>query len=185
MEWIKVWTKQHQSVYETILREGRYIAKREYIVMDLQEHAELVLQAYDWLAAHGPDIQNKPEDVAYPVWVSFTNEATMLKSAGTVILELEIDPGIITPVNIAKWGMILNYSYIPKDEADSRRHQTMLRDYGVSDAKAMLTQFYPDIKREIIGSWQRLFEESVSVGSDAKYGNIWEIRKEWITNMIP
>ncbi|MBR0332133.1 MAG: DUF3841 domain-containing protein, partial [Alistipes sp.] len=40
-------------------------------------------------------------------------------------------------VNIAKWGAMLNYSYLPADEADHKRHQKLLRDYGVSDVKAL------------------------------------------------
>ena len=62
MDTIFVWTKQHQSVYEELERTGRYTAKQEYIRMDLEEHADLVLSAYDWLVAHGPDAANRTED---------------------------------------------------------------------------------------------------------------------------
>ena len=75
---IKVWTRQHKSVLDKVMNNGRYIAKRDYIYMDLQEHAKLVLEVYDWLVQHSPDRANKPEDVEYPVWVSFDEEATML-----------------------------------------------------------------------------------------------------------
>ena len=78
----------------------------------------------------------------------------------------------------------MNYSYIPADEADARRHRQLLRDYGTNDAKAYMTQFYPDIKREIVASWPRLFDESVKLGNDLKYGTIWELRKEWIDKVI-
>ena len=118
------------------------------------------------------------------MWVSFTSEAVMLPSPGAVILELTLDPACITSVNIEKWGSILNYSYIPKDEADARRHQDMMEQYGVSDAKAYMSRFYPHLKREIIASWDRLFDDSVILGNDSKYGNIWEIRKEWVTQVI-
>lgn len=71
---ITVWTKQHENVLKELETTGRYIAKREYIRMDLKEQAPVVLEAYDWLVKHGPDRENKPADVEYPVWVSFTNE---------------------------------------------------------------------------------------------------------------
>ena len=184
MERIKVWTRQHRSVLETLQREGRYCAKREFIRMDLQEHADLVLQTYDWLVRNCPDAKNRPADVEYPVWVSFRQDATMMADENTVILELSLDPASITHINIAKWGAILNYSYIPADEADKRRHQKLLRDYGVSDAKAFMTQFYPEIKREIIASWSRLFDDSVQLGNDLCYGTIWEVKQEWVTAVI-
>ena len=112
---IKVWTRQHRSVLETLQREGRYRARREFIRMDLQEHAELVLEVYDWLVRNCPDAANRPADVEYPVWVSFRQDATMLPDENTVILELELEEKQITRVNIAKWGAMLNYSYLPAD----------------------------------------------------------------------
>ena len=181
MSRIKVWTRQHRSVLETLEQEGIYRAKREFIRMDLQEHADLVLETYDWLVKHGPDAHNRPQGVEYPVWVSFRRDATMLPDENTVILELELEDAQITRVNIAKWGTILNYSYIPADEHDALRHKKLLRDYGVNDAKAFMTQFYPDIKREILASWQRLFDDSVQLGNDLCYGTIWEVKKQWIT----
>ena len=104
----------------------------------------------------------------------------MLPSPGTAILELRLPRERITSINIEKWGAMLNYSYIPQDPQDARRHRQLLEDYGVSDAKAYLTQFYPQIKREITASWDRLFDETIILGSEAAYGTIWEVRKEWI-----
>lgn len=184
MNTIKVWTKQHENVLNELEARGRYTAKREYIVKDLGEHAGLVLEAYDWLVAHVPNASQKPSDSDYPVWVSLKNEATMLPSAGCVILELTLDPSLIAMVNIMKWGAILDYSYIPADKEDAARHRKLLEDYRVSDTKAYMSQFYPDIKREIRESWDRLFDDSVDPGNRDCYGNIWEIRKEWVTQVI-
>lgn len=47
--------KAEKSVLEELRKTGRYTAKRKYIEMDLTEHAALVLEAYDWLVANGPD----------------------------------------------------------------------------------------------------------------------------------
>ena len=184
MNAIHVWTKQHSSVWDTLEKTGRYTARREFIRKDLHEHAGLVLEVYDWLVGHGPDRMNRPPDADYPVWVSFARETTMLPSPGTVILELALDPARITPIHIGKWGTMLNYSYIPADQADAKRHEKLLKDYGVSDAKAYMSQFYPQIKREIIQSWERLFDSAITLGSNETYGTIWEIRKEWVIQTI-
>lgn len=184
MDKITVWTKQHKSVAEELEASGRYVAKKENISKDLDEHAHLVLEVYDWLVKHSPDASHKPKDAQYPIWVSFAHEATMLLSEDAVILELAIDPTMVTMVNINKWGTILNYSYIPADEQDAREHRQMLAQYGVSDAKAYMSQFYPQIKRKITDSWSRLFDDSVLLGSKQCYGNIWEIKKEWVIKII-
>lgn len=185
MDKITIWTKQNENVIKEIERTGRYTAKKEYILKDLDRHAYLVLEVYDWLVKNTPNTLQKPYDAEYPIWVSLKKEATMLPSAGTVILELKLDPSLITMINIEKWGIILNYSYIPKDKQDAESHQQLLEQYGVSsDAKAYMSQFYPQIKRKIINSWNRLFDDSIIVGNDERYGNIWEVRKEWITQII-
>ena len=160
MEKITVWTKQHKAVLETLEREGRYVAKRQFVEYENEDCAPLVLEVYDWLVKNGPNASQKPQDADYPVWVSFS------------------------PIHVAKWGMILNYSYIPKDIEDAKRHQKLLQDYHTSDTQAYMSRFYPEIKREIIASWDRLFDDSIEVNSNQKYGTIWEIRKEWITNVI-
>lgn len=185
MEKIIVWSKQHKSVWEELKRTGRYTAKRGYIKKDLEEHADLVLEVYDWYVKKVSKKYPKPEDAEYPVWVSMIHEATMLPSEGTVILELEIDKEDIMPVNISKWGTILNYSYLAKDEKDSIRHKELLKAYRTTDAKAYMTQFYPEIKNEIIKSWDLLFDDSILINkNNEKYGTIWEVRKEWIKNVI-
>lgn len=184
MEKVTVWTKQNENVLKVLERDGRYTAKKEYIEKDMGEHAYLVLEAYDWLVKHTPAAAERPADAEYPVWVSPKKEATMLPSAGCVILELSLDPSMITMVNIMKWGSILDYSYIPANKEDAARHRKLLEEYRVSDSKAYMSQFYPQIKREIIESWPRLFDEAVDPGNSDCYGNIWEIRKEWITQII-
>ena len=127
---ITVWSKQHENVWKVLQETGRYTVKREYIIKDLKEHSELVLDTYEWLVKNGPDYGNKPADVEFPVWVSFRQDATMLPEKGRVILELEIEESLITRVNFTKWGMILNYSYIPADKADEKRHKELLEAYG-------------------------------------------------------
>ena len=184
MKQITVWTKQHRSVLEQLEKTGRYIARREYIEIENQECAPLVLEVYDWLVQHSPNVGQKPKDVDYPVWVSFAQDTTYLPQEQTVTLKLCIDLALIAPVHIAKWGTILNYSYIPLNEQDARRHQQLLESYRVSDTQAYMSRFYPQIKREIIDSWDRLFDDSVHLNSDQRYGIIWEIKKEWVSAVL-
>ena len=181
---IKVWTKQHESIIKTLDDQGRYVAKKEFIYKDLGEHAHLVLETYDWLVKNSPNAISKPEDAEYPIWVSFNKDATMLPSDKFLILELTINLDIITMININKWGAILNYSYIPANEEDEKRHKNILEQYNVSDAQAFMSQFYPQIKKEIKSSWDRLFDDSITLGNNNCYGNIWEVKKEWVTRII-
>lgn len=173
---MRVWTKQHFSVLETLRHEGRYVCQREYISKDLDDYAYFIVEIYDWLARNIPNAQAKPSDAKYPVWATLSEDNTIILSEGFVILELEIDEDLITYININKWTNIMNYSYIPLDEADKKSHLNLLNDYNISDCKAYMSNFYPHIKSKIINSWPRLFENS-NKQTSCYYATFWQIKK--------
>lgn len=174
---ISVWTKQHESILPQLEKSGRYVARRECILKN--EDSQLMQPAYEWLAKKLPQ-QHRPSDADYPIWLSLKAEGTMLHSPNTVLLELEIDESLMTKINVAKWGAINNFSYIPANEADALRHANQMDAYGLSDARVCMTQFYPDLKQEIVCSWDRLFDAQVQLGGPLCYGLVWEVKKEWI-----
>ena len=176
MKKITVWTKQNVLIMNSLLKYGRHVAKKEYVHQN--EDAMSMITAYDWLVKEHPDRKNKPEDADYPIWVSTRKDAVMIETPGTVFLELQIEEERITYLNVDKWGMINNFSYIPINEEDEERHKNKMRAYGVSDVKACMSRFYPELKKEIEDSWKRVFDETVKTGNDYAYGLIWEIRKE-------
>ena len=182
MEMITVYTKQDARMLPPLRNSGRHTAKRELVMQN--EDSLLQRPAYDWLAAHHPDRANRPADADYPIWVSFAADTTPLPGEGFVILELRVDPRLITKINIAKWGAVNNCSYIPRDSADAAAHRKKMEAMGISDVKACTTRFYPELRQEIEESWLRLFDESIQLGNDLAYGLIWEIREEWIVRVI-
>lgn len=176
-----VYTKQNAAVLEALQRTGIHRAKRGPVLQN--EDSLLMQSAYDWLSVHLPQ-ENRHPDADYPVWVSFSRDATMLPGAGFVILELEVDASLLMTVNIAKWGAINNCSYIPADEADLLRHRKEMAALGISDVKAYTSRFYPEIKQKIEDSWARLFDPRVQLGNDLAYGLLWEVRREWIRSVV-
>ena len=42
---------------------------------------------------------------------------------------------------------------------------------------------YPEIKRGIVESLKRLFDDSVTLGNEECYGIMWEVRKEWVVEV--
>lgn len=179
---ITVWTKQNQAVLDQLRADGRFIADEKYIRRELKDTADIMLFIYRWLAGHMP-AADRPGDAAFPVWVSFEKEATMMPEPGYTVLELRVQENKVTHLNIAKWTRITNYSYIPLDEEDEKEHCRLLREIGTDNARAVMTRFYPELRQKIIASWDRLFDESVSLGNRSEYGLLWEVRKEWIRNV--
>ena len=103
---------------------------------------------------------------------------------GYTILELKLDTDAVAAVDIIKWTQITNYSYLPSDEEDEKAHRRLLDDYGIDDARAVMTQFYPEIRNKIIHSWDRLFDPVPEPGDPGTYGIVWEVRKEWVQRVI-
>lgn len=181
---ICVWTRQRGDVLDTLLREGRYTAKRRHRYSEPLDSPSLLTEAQRWLAEESALALSRPEDAGSPIWVSLTSESVMPPQEGAVLMKLSVDEALVTPINILKWGAIMNYSYLPENEADAKRHLEALAQSGTSDARAVMTPFYPQLKREIQDSWARLFDESVSLGSSASYGVVWELRREWLRETV-
>ena len=79
---------------------------------------------------------------------------------------------------------LLYFTSILHRDCFNYKYNLKKEQYGTSDAQAYMSRFYPHIKRNIIESWSRLFDDSIILGSSKCYGNIWEVRKEWISEII-
>lgn len=181
-ETVRVWTKQHENILDNLARDGRHIVRKEYIVLKMEDHAGLYLDVYDWFYHAAGKLLPPPQDVKYPVWVSLTREGKIENSPGNVELELLVPRAELLTFDIDKWGRIVNYMYVPASKEDEAEHEALLAKYGVDDCTAYMQPFYPNIKRKIIKSWDRLFDESIIL-SQMRTGTIWEIKKEWIVDI--
>ncbi len=180
---ITVWTKQNRAVLDQLESNGRFIADEGFIRRELEDTADIMLFIYRWLADHMP-AADRPADARFPVWVSYEKEATMSPEPGYAVLELRVPAELVTRLDIAKWTRITNNSYIPADDADEAEHNRYLQELGTDNIRAVMTQFYPEIRRKIIESWDRLFDDSIVLGSTSAYGLMWEVKKEWIQNAV-
>lgn len=184
MEKTTVWTKQHVKILDILEREGRHVAKKEHIVEKMEDISGFYLDVYNWYAITASAIVPKADDVEYPIWVSLNPQSALTNDEDTVVLELELNADLVIRVDYEKWGNVVNYEYIPDNAKDEENHLRLLKNYGIDDYQAYMTGYYPAIKKKIIKSWDRLFENSDfdngDSGNRVKMGTIWEIKKEWI-----
>lgn len=178
-----LYTRQHKNVLQHILDDGRYVVTGEYVGTDMPEFRHIILDMYSWLADNLPNKKYKPADAKFPLWFHYNKDAVYLPTEDTVMITIEGNEEELANVNIFKWGMIQNYTYIPKDNEDNKRHLRMLEDYNTSDVQAYMSQFYPEIKREIRESWVRLFDKSIIIdGNPMEYALLWEIKKSQVVS---
>lgn len=180
---ITVWSKQHENVWKVLQETGRYTVKREYIIKDPQR----TFGAGSGLLMNGWSRTDRTTGTNRGCGISgmgiLQAGATMLPEKGRVILELEIEESLITRVNFTKWGMT---STIPIFR-QTRRMKSGTKTSGSLWSQrhaGVYVAFYPEIKREIRESWKRLFDDDIQIGSDGCYGNIWEVQREWVKNVI-
>ena len=184
MERLRVWTKQHQDVWKVLEEEGRYISKKEYIVQKMEDISGLYLEAYTWYSSRAAAIVPRPPDVKFPIWVSLGEAPVLGNDPGTLMLELEVPKDRLVAVDYDKWGYAINLLYLPAGPADEAEHEKMLKSYGVDDIEAYTSPFYPMIKKKIIKSWDAVFVTDRQAQDSAQVGTLWEIRKEWVKQVI-
>ncbi|WZL72428.1 DUF3841 domain-containing protein [Clostridiaceae bacterium 35-E11] len=181
---IKVWTRQNEAILDILEKEGRYIVKEEYIVEKMEDCSKFYLDVYKWYTKKAQKIVPKPQDVHYPIWISLDTNFMLQPVTGNVVLELLIDEDLLITMDVEKWGRIVNYWYVPKNREDEAEHDKLLEKYGLCDDSSIyMSNFYPHLKRELIESWDRLFDHTYNL-SDARQGTLWEVKKEWIVNII-
>ncbi|HEY5576272.1 MAG TPA: DUF3841 domain-containing protein [Clostridiaceae bacterium] len=181
---LKVWTAQAGIVIDTIEKNGIYHVKRNFILEKYQQISRLFLEPYDWFISRAAKKIPPPPGAEYSIWVYCDPIMISNYAPGDYIIEAEVPSDNVILFDQGKWLKILNLSYIPESSADEERFKRTTGEYGLQhESKAFTTNFYPEFRREIIGSWDRLFDDSIKLSED-KMGALWEIRKEWITSII-
>ena len=101
-------------------------------------------------------------------------------------MKLEVPLDEVVLFDVRDWNRIMCLKYLGKDEKEEAVFREKIAPYGVLETKIMLTNFYPDLKREVMDSWQNLFrnEDKLKNGEDVTKNGIqaglWQIKKEWI-----
>lgn len=179
---VTIWTKQNKNILRDLEKNHRYIVKKEYITQKMEDHSQLYLDSYAWYRKEASKIFPAPSDVSYPIWVSLNQEEKIGNSNGNVLLEIQVERSELITMDIDKWGRIVNYMYIPKNDQDQLDHDKLMESYNLDDCSAYMSPFYPVLKKKIEKSWERLFDDSYLL-STMRVGTIWELKKEWIVKV--
>ncbi|MGI6754935.1 MAG: DUF3841 domain-containing protein [Atopobiaceae bacterium] len=184
---MRAYTRQVIPMWEELQRTGRYYVREEYVREKNDTIADYYLELYRWATAaskrHGAQV---PEGLTLPIWLSLTEAQRLRPSADTVSLTLDIPRESMCIIDYNKWGYRVNDWYVPLDSADEDRHNAALKQRGiVNEAQLIMGEqgnFYPDIKRKIIASWDRVFEPNEDMNQNV--GICWEIVPEWIVEAV-
>lgn len=181
-----LYSSQAEAVLQIIERDGECFSKRKYVEDKYQESAPIFVSAYSWFVHEAEKYVVRPENAEYPYW-AFKDIYSVEASGDSRIIKLEVPADEAVFFDMYDWNKILSLKYIGETETDEQEFRKMLRDYGITrESDVVLTNFYPNLKRQVQESWKRLFRnhEDIINGENQGIGSIqaglWTIRKEWI-----
>ena len=181
-----LYSSQAEAVLQIIERDGECFSKRKYVEDKYQESAPIFVSAYSWFVHEAEKYVARPENAEYPYW-AFKDIYSVEASGDSRIIKLEVPVEEAVFFDMYDWNKILSLKYIGETETDEQEFRKMLRDYGITrESDVVLTNFYPNLKRQVKESWKRLFRhhEDIINGETQGIGSIqaglWTIRKEWI-----
>lgn len=181
-----LYSSQAEAVLQIIERDGECFSKRKYVEDKYQESAPIFVSAYSWFVHEAEKYVVRPENAEYPYW-AFKDIYSVEASGDSRIIKLEVPADEAVFFDMYDWNKILSLKYIGETETDEQEFRKMLRDYGITrESDVVLTNFYPNLKRQVKESWKRLFRhhEDIINGETQGIGSIqaglWTIRKEWI-----
>lgn len=183
---ITLWTRQDIRSLNYIEEIGRYRVKKSYIEEQFEDISKHYLDAYKWLVERASKMVPKPNDVEYMIWCSISDKNMLRPIEGTIVYKLEVPEDKIVYLDGAKWDYVLNHLYIPKDDKDNEKYKEEMRIKGFNDTfsiiKGKYAHFYPEERKQIIDSWERVFQvDNWNIFSTQ--ANIWEIRRDMIVDM--
>ncbi|MFV0520408.1 MAG: DUF3841 domain-containing protein [Lachnospirales bacterium] len=186
-ETIKLWTRQNKNILNDLEKNGVYKVKEEYISNKMDTIFNFYIERYEWYTKRASKVVPMPEGALYPIWLSTTSDIMLQLTEDTVILELELDKNKVVFTDMNKWGYVINYFYLPLDLEDEAKHNKELKKLAIGDETALIMgdkgNFYPLLKNKVIKSWDRLFEPPKEITAEVQ-ATLWEIKKEWIRNII-
>ena len=184
---VRLYTRQNDKTLLPLEKQGRIINQRAYVEMHFGDIAPLFLESYEWFTETAAKRVPKPEDVQAPIWCSISAQNCLKPIDGTVVYVLEVPKEKVIYFDEAKWDYVLNRIYLPKDARDRAAYKEHLKEIGISNGfeffEGRYKGMYPEEERRIKDSWQRFFEiDRWTIFNVC--GNIWEIKKEYVQEIV-
>lgn len=176
---VVLWTRQEPRVLECLQQGKRYQVKRAYVDAKYREVGWSFQVAYGFfIRAMQQRLAPLPGDES-PVWLHGSKAGAGLFEQGP-LLKLAVPVTACVFMDGQKWNRILNLEYLGTSKEASSAFQKKLDQQGLTHASLVFkTPYYPQLKQEILRSWQSVFEVQ-QLPPGRLQAAVWHVEPEWL-----
>lgn len=187
MDYINLYTRQHEnSIYE-LRQKGRITNKEIYIRLHMRDIAPFFLEKYSLFTKMANKRLPRPQDVHYPIWCSVSKENCLHPIEKELVYALRVPKEKIIYFDGGKWDYVLNNLYIPLDKEDEEAYQKELKKRGINNSYELLLDknkfIYSFFEEKITQSWERIFDID-KWNPFVVQANLWQIKEEWVKHIL-
>lgn len=187
MEYVNLYTRQHENSLYELKNKGVIQNKRLYVSLHMRDISDYFLEKYDYFVKMASKRIPKPDDISYPIWCSVSKANCLKPIEKELVYAITVPKDDVIYFDGAKWGLVLNNQYIPLNIDDAKSFDRELTSHKIDHSFDIFDRKYngmfDDIREKIVSSWERIFE--ITDRSEfVVQANLWQIKKEWIKHII-
>lgn len=188
--YVTLYTVQTDSILEQLKETGHHTAKLQFIKEKYGEVAPVFVDAYRWYVHNAEKIVPRPEEAESAVWC-YRDPKYIEKHSGHKLLQLLVPVERAVFFRMSDWDKRLNLRYIGKTLQEEDSYNKKLLEHGVDyEGNVFLKPFYPQLKNELVKSWQNLFrydgpvKEQGDLLFDDMQAGVWRLEWEWVQKIF-
>lgn len=175
---LTMWAAQTPMVWNIVEQDGVSWVKEEYIDKKYGEVAWIFKTAYRYFIRNMEQEIVRPQEAEFPVWL-YRDPKWAGVNQGVEIRRLQIPKEEVLLFDLRKWSQVLNLEFLGTKE-EKERFERELESQGIRDPlDVFATPYYPLLKRQVIKSWDHLFDIEETEESYLQ-GAVWCLKKEWL-----
>lgn len=186
---VRLYTSQNTIIIERLKETKRYVVKSKFIQDKYGEVAPVFSQAYSWYHHHARSLVPPPEDAKSAIW-TFTDIKYLDNHEDAVLMELSVPIDNVIFFRMSDWNKVLNLQFLGS-EIEVKQYKDKLKKFNIAyEGDVFNTSFYPILKRELLTSWEKLFQydEWIKRTKELPFediqGGIWEIKASWVHSFM-
>lgn len=184
---ITLYTSQSNEIIKRLENNEPHFVKMKYIIKKYEEVADVFTIPYIWYTKEAEKIVPRPKEAESAVW-AYGDISSLEVFLENQIVELLVPIEECVFFTMEDWKKVLNGLYIGIDEEDEKAFFMDCKEKGIGYmGEVVKSNFYPEEKKIILDSWQRIFALDKKVKEnkleklpkDLQAG-LWTINPAWM-----